>query len=178
MSRIAKKLIVVPVNVHITLIGQKIIVKKENNALCCTVNSCVLVTYENNCLSFKSKSCSSKGWAQAGTLRSLVNSMIIGLTVGFSKKLQLLGVGFKISTIDSKFVHMSLGYSHLIKYLIPKGIIVECLSSVEVIIKGADKQLVGQVAANIRSYKIPESYKGKGIRYSDEIVRIKEAKKK
>ncbi|XBC44292.1 MAG: 50S ribosomal protein L6 [Buchnera aphidicola (Schlechtendalia peitan)] len=178
MSRVAKKLIIVPIDVDITLVGQSITIRKDNNILHCIINNSVLVTHMNDHLLFKSKICSSQGWAQAGTSRSLVNSMIIGVTIGFSKKLQLLGVGYRVSIINTNIIHMSLGYSHIIKYIVPKGITVECPSQVEIIIKGANKQLVGQVAANIRSYKVPESYKGKGIRYNNEIVRIKEAKKK
>ncbi|QCI23465.1 50S ribosomal protein L6 [Buchnera aphidicola] len=178
MSRIAKKSVIVPIDVNISFSGQSIIVKKENNVLSCIVNKDVLITYVNNHLIFKSKENSSKGWSRAGTSRSLVNSMIIGVTTGFSKKLKLFGVGYRVTIVNANVVHMSLGYSHVIKYYVPKGIIVECPSQVEIIIKGINKQLVGQVAANIRSYRVPEPYKGKGIRYNDEVVRIKEAKKK
>ncbi|XBC42740.1 MAG: 50S ribosomal protein L6 [Buchnera aphidicola (Kaburagia rhusicola ensigallis)] len=178
MSRVAKKVIIIPFDVSVTLVGQTITVAKANNTLSYTINNSVLVTCISNRLTFKSRMNSSKGWAQAGTSRSLVNSMIVGVTIGFFKRLQLLGVGYRISVVGANILHMFLGYSHVIKYLVPKGIIVECLSPSEIIVKGANKQLVGQVAADIRSNRVPEPYKGKGIRYSDEVVRIKEAKKK
>ncbi|XBC37596.1 MAG: 50S ribosomal protein L6 [Buchnera aphidicola (Meitanaphis elongallis)] len=178
MSRIAKKLIFIPSDVMISIVGQNVQVTRASNTLSCVVNNSVSVVYINNNLIFKSRVNSSKGWAQAGTSRSLVNSMIIGVTTGFLKKLQLLGVGYRASIVDTNVVHMSLGYSHIIKYLVPNGITVECPSQIEIIVKGTDKQLVGQVAANIRSYRTPESYKGKGIRYNDEVIRTKEAKKK
>ncbi|XBC38111.1 MAG: 50S ribosomal protein L6 [Buchnera aphidicola (Floraphis choui)] len=178
MSRIAKKLIVVPSGVNVVLVEQNITVTKDNYSLNYIINNSVLVTHVNNNLIFKSRIDSYKGWAQAGTSRSLVNSMIIGVTIGFSKKLQLLGVGYRVSIINTNVIHLYLGCSHIIKYFVPVGITIECPSSTEIVIKGADKQLVGQVAADIRSYKVPEPYKGKGIRYNDEVIRIKEAKKK
>ncbi|XBC41189.1 MAG: 50S ribosomal protein L6 [Buchnera aphidicola (Nurudea yanoniella)] len=178
MSRIAKKIVIVPSCVDIKLSGQKITVTNEKKILDRILNNNVIVSYINGHLSFKSKISSYKGWAQAGTARSLVFSMIVGVTTGFLKKLQLLGVGFRISLVNENALHLYLGYSHIIKYFIPKGISIECPSQTEIIIKGYDKQLVGQVAADIRSYRTPEAYKGKGIRYDNEIVRIKEAKKK
>ncbi|XBC39163.1 MAG: 50S ribosomal protein L6 [Buchnera aphidicola (Nurudea shiraii)] len=178
MSRIAKKSVVVPPYVEVKLSGQNIVVKNDNKSLSRVIHNSVIINYVDGYLIFNSKTNSSRDWAQAGTARSLVYSMIVGVTKGFLKTLQLLGVGFRTSIVNSNIVQMSLGYSHVIKYLVPDGIVIECPSQIEIIIKGHDKQLVGQVASDIRSYRIPEVYKGKGIRYSDEIVRIKEAKKK
>ena len=116
-------------------------------------------------------------WMQAGTARSLINGMIVGVSKGFEKKLVLNGVGYRAKAAG-KNLNLSLGFSHPVDHAIPEGITVETPSQTEVILKGADKQLVGQVAANIRAYRKPEPYKGKGIRYDDEHVRRKEAKKK
>ncbi|AAO27158.1 50S ribosomal protein L6 [Buchnera aphidicola str. Bp (Baizongia pistaciae)] len=179
MSRIAKQPIVIPSDVSITLIGQMVIVKGSKGELKRLIHDSVLVKSVKSCLVFSSRINSSvKGWAQAGTARSLVNSMIHGVTVGFFKKLKLFGVGYRISINSSKNLNMSLGYSHIIEYVLPFGIFVESISQAEIIVKGINKQLVGQVAANLRAYRKSEPYKGKGIRYSNEIVRVKEAKKK
>lgn len=180
MSRIAKKVIIVPSNVCVTLINQLIIVKGNYGKLKKTIHKSVQIDYVNSCLTFKSRiDNSTLGWAQAGTARSIINSMIIGVTEGFSKKLQLVGVGYKIVVGDNlQNLEMSLGFSHNINYVLPKGITAENVSQVEIIIKGIDKELVGQVAAKLRAYRKPEPYKGKGIRYINEIIRVKEAKKK
>ncbi|EJS87964.1 50S ribosomal protein L6, partial [Pasteurella multocida subsp. multocida str. Anand1_cattle] len=114
--------------------------------------------------------------AQAGTARALVNAMVIGVTEGFTKKLQLVGVGYR-AQIKGNAVALSLGFSHPVEHALPAGITAECPSQTEIVLKGADKQLIGQVAADIRAYRRPEPYKGKGVRYADEVVRIKEAKK-
>jgi len=180
MSRIAKKPIFIPNNVNITLSEQVVKVQGKLDELTCIVHDSVLVRHENSYLFFSSKIDNNiQGWAQAGTTRSVISSMVVGVTVGFSKKLQLFGVGYRISIAeDSKNLNMSLGYSHIINYILPHGITVESISPVEIIVKGSNKQLVGQTAANLRSYRKPEPYKGKGIRYYNEIVRVKEAKKK
>lgn len=179
MSRIAKKNVIIPSEVSVLLTDQKVFVKGKNGELSCLIHSNVSVKCLNSCLIFSSRiNNNHKSWAQVGTCRSIVNSMIIGVTVGFFKKLQLLGVGYRVLVTNSRTVSMFLGYSHPIEYILPVGIIVESISPVEIIVKGANKQLVGQVAANLRSYRKPEPYKGKGIRYSDEIIRVKEAKKK
>ncbi|CAL4323947.1 50S ribosomal protein L6 [Buchnera aphidicola] len=178
MSRIAKKPILVPSNVHITLSDNFILVKSNNKFLKRYFSSSVIIEYKNDNLFFKSNVNQYDGWIQAGTTRSLVNSMIIGVTVGFSKKLQLVGVGYRINIEENNKINMFLGYSHTISYILPKGITAKNISSTEIILYGIDKQLVGQVASNIRNKRKPESYKGKGIRYSNEFIRIKEAKKK
>ncbi|CAL4323836.1 50S ribosomal protein L6 [Buchnera aphidicola (Periphyllus testudinaceus)] len=180
MSRIAKRSIIVPDDIEIILNNKNITVKGKKGVLKRDFNSLVQINLENKILSFKSKNSTSNGWMQAGTVRSLINSMILGVTYGFSKKLILVGVGYKFSLENStvKKIIMSLGYSHNVIYLLPCGIDVELLSSTEILIKGIDKQLVGQVSANLRLHRKPDSYKGKGIRYFNEFVKIKEAKKK
>ena len=119
----------------------------------------------------------SDAWAQAGTVRSLLNAMVQGVSQGFEKKLQLNGVGYRAQAQGAK-LNLTLGFSHPVVYEMPEGITVETPSQTEIVVKGADKQMVGQVAANIRAYRPPEPYKGKGVRYADENVRRKEAKKK
>lgn len=178
MSRIAKKPIVVPYNVNITLNNNIITVTHKNNSITREVHNLVIVEYYDCKIFFKSKFNTSDGWMYAGTERSLVNSMIIGVTSGFSKTLKLVGVGYKINMESDNIINMSLGYSHVIQYCLPTGIIVENISTTEIVLKSINKQLLGQVAANIRSKRKPEVYKGKGIRYSNERIRIKEAKKK
>jgi large subunit ribosomal protein L6 len=180
MSRIAKRSIIVPKDVIVQINQQKVVIKGKNGILTRILNNLVEIIYKNNILSFKSRVSSSEGWMHAGTSRSLINSMIIGVTDGFYKKLNLVGVGYKFSLEgkNQKKIVMSLGYSHNVIYLVPDEISVELKSQTEILIKGIDKRLVGQVSANLRSCRKPDSYKGKGIRYSDEFVKVKEAKKK
>ena len=142
-----------------------------------TFNEAVEVVQEENQLKALPREGFAEAWAQAGTVRALLNSMIQGVTQGFEKKLQLNGVGYRAQAQGSK-LNLTLGFSHPVAYEMPEGITVETPSQTEIVVKGADKQVVGQVAANIRAYRPPEPYKGKGIRYADEYVRRKEAKKK
>ncbi|ANZ22693.1 50S ribosomal protein L6 [Buchnera aphidicola (Diuraphis noxia)] len=178
MSRVAKRPIIVPIDIKVQLDLQKISIKGKYGHLSRIIHKSVKVQYLNNTIMFIPRSTFPDGWAQAGTSRALVNSMIIGVSKKFIKKLQLSGVGYRISITENNTITMSLGYSHPIIYALPQGISVDAPSPTEIIIQGIDKQLVGQVASNLRAYRIPEPYKGKGIRYADEIVRIKEAKKK
>ncbi|ALD15433.1 50S ribosomal protein L6 [Buchnera aphidicola (Aphis glycines)] len=178
MSRIAKRPIPIPKDVKIELNSQLISIQGKYGNLSRIIHRAVEVKYVNNMITFSARLGFSDGWAQAGTSRALVYSMITGVSKKFSKKLQFSGVGYRVSITKNNIINMSLGYSHSILYSLPSSIEVEYVSSTEIIIKGVDKQLVGQVAANLRSYRKPEPYKGKGIRYSDEIVRVKEAKKK
>ncbi|BBI01386.1 50S ribosomal protein L6 [Buchnera aphidicola (Nipponaphis monzeni)] len=178
MSRIAKRVIIVPINVQVILCNQKIIIKGINGELSYIVNDYVKINYLNNILTFKGRSQYISSWMQAGTARSLIQSMITGVTVGFSKKLIFSGVGYRITLDCNNILNMSLGFSHPIIYKLPIGIFAEVLTQTELVLKGANKQLLGQVAADIRSYRKPEPYKGKGIRYEHEFIRIKEAKKK
>ncbi|MCU4137294.1 50S ribosomal protein L6 [Buchnera aphidicola (Sitobion miscanthi)] len=178
MSRVAKCPIVIPSDINIQLDLQDILIKGKYGHLSRTIHQSVKIEQLDDKIVFSPRVGFADGWAQAGTSRALVNSMIIGVSKQFSKKLQLSGVGYRVSITKGDTINMSLGYSHMITYSLPKGIFVENPSPTEIIIRGIDKQLVGQIAANLRSYRIPEPYKGKGVRYSDEVVRMKEAKKK
>lgn len=178
MSRVAKRPIVVPSNINVQLDSQKILIKGKYGDLSRIIHQSVKIQYLNHKIIFLPRLSFSDAWAQAGTARALVNSMIIGVSKKFSKKLQFSGVGYRVSITKDNIISMSLGYSHAIKYCLPKNINAENPSPTEIIIQGIDKQLVGQIVANLRAYRRPEPYKGKGIRYSDEIVRMKEAKKK
>jgi|TARA_B110000014_G_scaffold263881_1_gene262226 large subunit ribosomal protein L6 len=177
MSRVAKAPVVVPAGVTVTLSGQDITVKGPVGELSRTIHSFVSVSQEENSI-VTTIACDDKNaWAQAGTARALINNMVEGVSKGFEKKLVLQGVGYRAKAAG-KSLDLSLGFSHPIKHAIPEGITCETPSQTEVVLKGADKHLVGQTAANIRAYRKPEPYKGKGVRYSDEFVRRKEAKKK
>lgn len=177
MSRVAKAPVEVPAGVTVTLSGQDIKVKGPVGELSHTVHSLVTVSQEENQIKTTVASDEKAAWAQAGTARALINNMIEGVSKGFTKTLILNGVGYRAKAAG-KSLNLSLGFSHPVDHAIPAGVTVETPSQTEVILKGADKQLVGQTAANIRAYRKPEPYKGKGIRYSDEYVRRKEAKKK
>ena len=177
MSRVAKAPVDIASGVEITIAGQDVTVKGKNGTLSRTFNEAVEVVQEENQLKALPREGVANAWAQAGTARSILNAMVIGVTEGFERKLQLLGVGYRAQAQGSK-LNLTLGFSHPVVYEMPAGISVETPSQTEVVVKGADKQLVGQVAANIRGYRPPEPYKGKGVRYADEVVRRKEAKKK
>jgi len=177
MSRVAKAPVVVPAGVTITLTGQDIKVKGPVGELSTTIHGFVAISQEENSIITNIASDNKNAWAQAGTARALINNMVEGVSKGFEKKLVLQGVGYRAKAAG-KSLDLSLGFSHPIKHAIPEGITCETPSQTEIVLKGADKQLVGQTAANIRAYRKPEPYKGKGVRYSDEVVRRKEAKKK
>jgi large subunit ribosomal protein L6 len=177
MSRVAKAHVAIPAGVTITLSGQDIKVKGPMGELSHTIHGAVVVSQEENSIITNIVADVKGAWAQAGTVRSLINNMVEGVSKGFEKKLLLNGVGYRAKAAG-KNLNLSLGFSHPVDHAIPEGITVETPSQTEIILKGADKQLVGQTAANIRAYRKPEPYKGKGIRYSDENVRRKEAKKK
>ncbi|CAL4324622.1 50S ribosomal protein L6 [Buchnera aphidicola (Thelaxes suberi)] len=179
MSRIAKLPIKVPLNVDVVLNKQRITIIGNKGTLNYDIHKSVKVIFDSNrylkfCIQ---KNADNIAWSQAGTTRSLLFSMIEGVTNGYQKKLILFGVGYKAILLNRE-IHLSLGYSHIIKYLVPNDIIIEIPIQTEIIVKGIDKCLIGQVAANLRKFRIPELYKGKGIRYENEIIRIKEAKKK
>ena len=154
-----------------------IAIKGKNGELTRTIHKAVEVKHADNQLTFAPREGFADAWAQAGTARSLLNAMVIGVTEGFTKKLQLVGVGYR-AQLKGNVLALNLGYSHPIEHTLPAGISAECPSQTEIVLKGADKQLIGQVAADIRAYRRPEPYKGKGVRYADEVVRTKEAKKK
>ena len=177
MSRVANQPVTIPGGVDVQLSGQKITVKgpKGNNEM--EVNRLVKVAMEDASLKVASNDSEKKSIAMAGTMRSLLNNLIIGVNEGFEKKLELRGVGYRAQAQGNK-LNLTLGFSHPVVHDIPDGVKVETPSQTEVVVSGVDKQAVGQVAADIRSYRPPEPYKGKGVRYVDEHVVMKEAKKK
>lgn len=177
MSRVAKAPVAIPAGVEVKLNGQEVTVKGSKGELTRVLNSAVVIAQEENNLTFGPKEGVTNAWAQAGTARALVNNMVVGVTEGFTKKLTLKGVGYR-AAMKGNTVALTLGFSHPVEHALPEGIKAECPSQTEIIITGCDKQVVGQVAADIRSYRAPEPYKGKGVRYADENVRTKEAKKK
>ena len=177
MSRVAKAPVNIPAGVEVKLDGQLLTVKGKNGELSRKIHDSVEVKQDNNELKFSPKEGIAKANAQAGTARALVNAMVIGVTEGFTKKLQLVGVGYR-AQVKGNSIALNLGFSHPVEHKLPAGITAECPTQTEIVLKGADKQVVGQIAAEIRAYRRPEPYKGKGVRYSDEVVRTKEAKKK
>lgn len=177
MSRVAKAPVAIPAGVEISLNGQEITVKGGKGTLTRVFNAQVALSVEDNAVTFAPAQGSADGWAQAGTARALVNNMVKGTSVGFEKKLTLVGVGYRAKASGNK-IDLSLGFSHPVVHVLPEGVTVECPSQTEIVLKGVDNQVVNQVAAEIRGYRPPEPYKGKGVRYSDENVRRKEAKKK
>jgi large subunit ribosomal protein L6 len=177
MSRIAKAPVAIPAGVEVTLAESKIAIKGGKGTLELNIHSSVEIKQEENNIVFAPKNGDKAAMAMAGTFRSLVNNMVVGVTQGYQKKLILQGVGYRAKT-SGKVVNLSLGFSHPVDYELPEGIKAEVPSQTEIVISGADKQQVGQVAAEIRGYRPPEPYKGKGVRYADENVRRKEAKKK
>ena len=177
MSRVAKAPVSIPAGVTVTLSGQDIKIKGPVGELSHAIHGLVSVSQEDNAITTSVAEESKAAWMQAGTARSIINNMVEGVSKGFEKKLILNGVGYRAKAAG-KNLNLSLGFSHPVEHAIPAGITCETPTQTEVVLKGADKQLVGQVAANIRSYREPEPYKGKGIRYENEHVRRKEAKKK
>ena len=177
MSRIAKAPIEIPAGVEVTLNGQEITIKGSKGTLNRTINAAVEISQNDNVLTFAPRENVANANAQSGTARSLVNNMVIGVTEGFERKLQLVGVGYR-AQIKGNAIALSLGFSHPVEHALPEGVSAECPTQTEIVLKSADKQQIGQVAANIRAYRKPEPYKGKGVRYFGEQVRSKEAKKK
>jgi len=177
MSRVAKNPVEVPKGVEVAISGQAVTVKGGKGSLQRDVHASVKVEQTDNVLTFAPKDGSRAAMALAGTTRALINNMVIGVTEGFEKKLQLVGVGYRAQAQGQK-LNLTLGFSHPIDYAVPEGVTVETPSQTEVVVKGMDKQKVGQVAAEIRAYRPPEPYKGKGVKYVDEIIVRKEAKKK
>jgi len=175
MSRIAKRGLTLPQGVEVKIDGQHLNVKGGKGTLALQVHADVEVSQENNVLKFVPRN--ESAWALAGTTCALTNSMVKGVSVGFEKKLQLVGVGYRAQAQGGK-LNLSLGFSHPVVYDVPAGITVETPTQTEIIIRGVDKQKVGQVAAEVRAYRPPEPYKGKGVKYADETILRKEAKKK
>lgn len=177
MSRVAKSPIDLPAGVEIKQNGQELTVKGAKGELKLEMSSQVSLEVSEKTAQIKPASESKEAWAMAGTFRSLVNNMVIGVSAGFERKLELNGVGYRAQA-KGNVLNLTLGFSHPIDYELPKGVTAETPTQTEVVLKSADKQLLGQVAANVRSFRPPEPYKGKGVRYSDERVLRKEAKKK
>ncbi len=177
MSRIAKKPVEIVSGAEVNISGQTITAKGKQGNLSLELHEVVSVKQEDGVLKFSPNDDSKGSMAMAGTMRSLVNNMIMGVTEGYTKQLQLVGVGYR-AQMQGNVLDLSLGFSHPVKYAIPEGITIETPSQTEINVKGADKQKVGQVCAEIRAYRPPEPYKGKGVRYSDEHVIRKDAKKK
>lgn len=177
MSRIAKASIPAETGVDVKISGQSVTVKGSKGELSLEVHPDVAVSLQDGVLSVKPVVESKLSWAMAGTMRSILNNMVIGVSKGFEKKLQLVGVGYR-AQVKGKVLDLSLGFSHPVNYPVPDGIKIETPSQTEIVVSGADKQQVGQVAAEIRAHRPPEPYKGKGVRYVDEYIIRKEAKKK
>jgi large subunit ribosomal protein L6 len=177
MSRVAKNPVVLPKEAQATLNGQSLLIKGPLGQLSIEVNSEVSVQLSENVITFAPASDSRTANAQSGTARALVSNMVTGVTKGFERKLLLVGVGYK-AAVQGAALNLSLGFSHPVIHKLPEGIKAETPTPTEILIKGIDRQKVGEVAAKVRGYRPPEPYKGKGVRYSDEHVVIKETKKK
>ena len=177
MSRIATQPVTVPAAVEITENGQQITVKGPKGTLLHNIHALVEMTREDGELKFRPRDESKSADAMAGTTRAVIGNLVTGVSDGFEKKLELVGVGYRAQA-KGKVLNLTLGFSHPVDYEVPEGVTAETPSQTEIVLKGADKQKVGQVAAEIRAFRPPEPYKGKGVRYADEVVVRKEAKKK
>ena len=177
MSRVGKLPVNVPAGVDVSFKEDQISVKGTGGTLQLAQNSLVKITNDAGKLSFQPANESREADAMSGTMRQLVNNMVVGVTKGFEKKLSLIGVGYKAQATGPK-LNLAVGYSHPVNVDMPAGITVATPTPTEILIKGADRQRVGQIAAEIRAIRPPEPYKGKGIRYADEKITIKETKKK
>ena len=177
MSRVAKRPVAVEQGVEVSLDASALTVKGPKGSLSLVRHSEVEITNDESGLSVSPRSGSRFSRAMAGTTRSLISNMVTGVSSGFERKLRLVGVGYR-ARIEGQKVHLSLGFSHPVEYQVPDGVTVEAPSQTEMIVKGIDKQQVGQVAAELRDFRPPEPYKGKGVRYADERIVLKEAKKK
>ena len=177
MSRIANNPVSIPSGVEVSLSGKDVSIKGSKGNLSLTLHELVEIAQEDGQLQLSAANTTKKSKALAGTFRSLVSNMVVGVSDGFTKELELQGVGYRAQAQGSK-LNLSLGFSHPVVYEAPEGIEIETPSQTQVIVKGIDKQLVGQVSAEIRAFRPPEPYKGKGVRYQNEYVKRKEAKKK
>jgi large subunit ribosomal protein L6 len=177
MSRIAKQPVDIPSGVQVSLDGSRVQVKGAKGSLEHSVHPAVEVTQDGDALQVSSRAGRANGDAFAGATRALLSNMVKGVTEGFERKLALVGVGYRAQA-KGQVLNLTLGFSHPVEYAVPEGISVETPSPTEIIVRGIDKQRVGQVAAVIRDYRPPEPYKGKGVRYADELIVRKEAKKK
>jgi large subunit ribosomal protein L6 len=177
MSRIAKNPVTLPAGTEVTINEDSIVAKGPNGQLTMHKHPLISVSQEDGQLSIAANDDTSAARAMSGTTRALLANLVTGVSSGFEKKLTIIGVGYR-AQVQGRNLNLSLGFSHPVEYPIPDGIEIEAPSQTELVVKGADKQQVGQVAAEIRRYRPPEPYKGKGVRYSDEYVVRKQAKKK
>ena len=177
MSRVAKSPIAVASGLDVKIDGQQVTVKGKKGSLSLNVHPLVEVSQADGQLAVKPRTENKQSWMHAGTVRSLLNGIVVGCSEGFERKLTLVGVGYRAQA-KGKVLNLNLGFSHPVDYAVPEGITIETPSPTEIVVSGADKQKVGQVAAEIRSHRPPEPYKGKGVRSADEYVARKEAKKK
>ena len=177
MSRIGRMPIAIPAGVEVKIDGSVVTVKGAKATLTREFHPNMTIAVEGNEILVTRPNDDKHNRALHGLTRSLIHNMVVGVTEGFTKKLQLVGVGYR-AAIKGNAVGLSLGFSHPVEHPLPAGITAECPTQTEIVLKGADKQLIGQVAADLRAYRRPEPYKGKGVRYADEVVRTKEAKKK
>jgi large subunit ribosomal protein L6 len=178
MSRVAKKPVDLPQGVTATIGGESVTLKGAKGSLTLPIKNGIKVKQQDKTLEVETTDASVEGInAIAGATRAHLANMVTGVTKGYEKKLELVGVGYR-AAVQGKSLTLTLGYSHLINYAIPEGITIESPSQTEIIVKGIDRQRVGQTAAEIRAYRAPEPYKGKGVKYSDEKITLKEAKKK
>jgi large subunit ribosomal protein L6 len=177
MSRVAKNPVAIPAKVEVVLSADAINVSGPLGKLTQALTGAVVLKREGDAITFAAANDEKHSQAMSGTLRALVANMVKGVSEGFTRKLTLVGVGYKAAA-QGAVLNLELGYSHPISYKMPAGITVQTPSPTEVVLTGVDKQVIGQVAAEIRAYRAPEPYKGKGVRYADEVVAIKETKKK
>lgn len=177
MSRVAKNPIAVPAGVEVTLAAHQISIKGPKGVLTQALNADVAVERQGDVLMCKATNETQQANAQSGTIRALVANMIVGVSQGFERKLTLVGVGYRAQAAGDS-INLTLGFSHPVVHKMPAGVKVATPTQTEIVLTGSDKQQVGQVAAEIRAYRSPEPYKGKGVRYADEVVILKETKKK
>jgi large subunit ribosomal protein L6 len=177
MSRVAKASVSIPSGTTVEISGKDVRVKGSKGSLMWSLHPLVEISEEDGHLKVSPSVDTKEAWAQAGTTRALVNNMVVGCSGGFERKLTLVGVGYRAQA-QGNVLNLSLGFSHPVNYPVPEGISIATPSPTEIVVSGADKQKVGQVASEIRGFRPPEPYKGKGVRYADEQVLRKEAKKK
>ena len=177
MSRVAKAPVTLPQGVEVTQNGRQVTVKGSKGTLNFTLHELVELKQEDGVLRTIPAQDTQAAWMQTGTARAVLNNLVIGVSKGFERKLQLVGVGYKAQA-KGNTVNLALGFSHPIDYVLPEGVTAETPTPTEILLKSTDKQLLGQAAADIRAFRSPEPYKGKGVRYSDEVILRKEAKKK
>ena len=177
MSRVANSPVELPKGVEVTLGGEEISIKGSKGTLAMPINAHVEIKQEDNVLTFAARNGDQFARAMSGTTRALVSNMVTGVSEGFEKKLELVGVGYR-AQVQGNSINLTLGFSHPVVYQLPEGVTAETPSQTEVVLKSSDKQKLGQAAAEIRAYRPPEPYKGKGVRITGEYVRRKEAKKK